>query len=46
MVSMAYEVILLQEAEEDIDESISWYEKKKINLGISFYFETLENLEN
>jgi hypothetical protein len=42
---MAYEVILLQEAEEDIDEAVSWYEKQKINLGIRFYFESLENLE-
>jgi len=27
MVSMAYEVFLVQEAEEDIDEAVSWYEK-------------------
>ncbi len=45
MVSMAYEVILIQEAEEGIDEAVSWYEKQKINLGIRFYFESLENLE-
>jgi len=24
---MAYEVFLVQEAEEDIDEAVSWYEK-------------------
>jgi len=27
MVSMAYEVFLVQEAEEDIDEAVSSYEK-------------------
>ncbi len=27
MVSMAYEVFLVQEAEGDIDEAVSWYEK-------------------
>jgi len=27
MVSMAYEVFLVQRAEEDIDEAVSWYEK-------------------
>ncbi len=45
MINMVYEVLLTPEAEQDIDEAILWYEKKKINLGIRFYFEALENLE-
>jgi hypothetical protein len=45
MINMVYEVILVHGADQDIDEAILWYEKKKFNLGICFYFEVLENLE-
>lgn len=40
---MAYEVVLTEEAEKDIDESILWYEDQQTNLGIRFYFELLKN---
>jgi plasmid stabilization system protein ParE len=42
---MAYEVILVSEAQQDIDDAISWYEAQQLNLGIRFYFEILECLK-
>ena len=40
---MAYEVLLTEEAEKDIDDAVLWYEEQQTNLGIRFYFEVLEN---
>ena len=42
---MAYEVIIPNGAEEDIDETILWYEEQQTGLGIRFYHCLLEKLE-
>ena len=34
---MKYEVVILSEAEKDIDDSYFWYEVKQIGLGGDFY---------
>lgn len=42
---MAYDVIIPDRAEQDIDEAILWYEEQQTGLGIRFYFCLLEKLE-
>ena len=39
------EVIVLEEAEEDIQKSIRWYNQQKPGLGRRFYSEVQESLE-
>ena len=41
---MAYEVIILQGAELDIDEAILWYESQQKGLGLRFYSLLLDKL--
>src|SRR5260221_14650203 len=41
---MAYEVIISEETEQDMDEAILWYEEQQTGLGIRFYFRLLEKL--
>jgi plasmid stabilization system protein ParE len=42
---MAYQILLIEEAEKDVDEAVIWYEEQQTNLGIRFYFELLKTLE-
>lgn len=42
---MAYDVIIPDEAEQDVDEAVRWYEEQQTGLGIRFYFCLLEKLE-
>ena len=42
---MAYEVVLTEEAEKDINDAVLWYEEQQTNLGIRLYFEVIENLD-
>ncbi|MBJ7428075.1 MAG: hypothetical protein JHD28_03835 [Bacteroidia bacterium] len=38
---MSYQILIEKDAEKDIDDIISWYEKEQAGLGVSFikYFE-------
>lgn len=42
---MAYEVIILPGAEQDMDEAILWHEKQQAGPGIRFYLRLLDKLE-
>lgn len=42
---MAYDVVIPEEAEQDADEAILWYEEQQRGLGVRFYFCLLEKLE-
>lgn len=42
---MAYELSIILEAEQDIDDSVLWYEDQQNELGTRFHFEVLEGFE-
>jgi plasmid stabilization system protein ParE len=42
---MAYELAVVFEAKQDIDETVLWYEDQQTGLGIRFHFAVLEGFE-
>lgn len=42
---MAYDLSITFGAEQDIDETVLWYEDQKAGLGIRFHFAVLEGFE-
>jgi plasmid stabilization system protein ParE len=42
---MAYELLITFEAEQDIDETVLWYQDEQPDLGIRFHFAVLEGFE-
>jgi plasmid stabilization system protein ParE len=42
---MAYDVIITDGLQQDVDAAIGWYEEQQPGLGIKFYFHLLKKLE-
>src|SRR5690242_6170559 len=43
---MDYDLLISKRTEQDIDEVKIWYDEQQANLGMKFYFEVMEKLED